>query len=259
VEGSSADGDDSALSSMESNDTYGSMVALFFYEARKQGMATALKGGRHQESMPRFGFQGQLKQPMGNRKVGAPMVLKGDMVQIMESGSPACYHTTVPQRARSFQDALEMFHLTEQTGDSALSLRNVILISLYPELDDKEYENRLLGMEDDRDVDHILKTYRVTCKGIQGVRVNLTKAHVHSSERLSSSYCTLRCRFSLCRVNRWSSAITEVPRDPRARIKESYPRDRIDRAIKGIQTMKQSQRDINSYLRVSDTSSHQAT
>jgi len=86
--------------------------------------------------------------------VGAPMVLKGDMVQIMESGSPACYHTTVPQRARSFQDALEIFHLTGQTGDSALSLRNVILISLYPELDDKEYENRLLGMEDDRDVDH---------------------------------------------------------------------------------------------------------
>ena len=36
VEGSSADGDDSASSSMESNDTYGSVAALLFYEARKQ-------------------------------------------------------------------------------------------------------------------------------------------------------------------------------------------------------------------------------
>jgi hypothetical protein len=101
VEGSSADMDDSASSSMESNDTYGSMAALFSYEARKQGMVTALEGGMHQESMPRFGFQGQLKQPMGNRMVGAPMVLNADMDQLMESGSPAGYHTTVPQRARS--------------------------------------------------------------------------------------------------------------------------------------------------------------
>ena len=50
VEGSSADGDDGASSSMESNDTYGSVAALFSYEARKQGMATALKGGMHQEA-----------------------------------------------------------------------------------------------------------------------------------------------------------------------------------------------------------------
>ena len=75
---------------------------------------------------------------MGNRKVGAPMVLNADMDQLMESGSPACYHTTVPQRARSFQDALEMLHLTGKTGDSALRLRDAILISRYPELDDKE-------------------------------------------------------------------------------------------------------------------------
>ena len=58
VEGSSADMDDSASSSMESNDTYGSMAALFSYEARKQGLAAALEGGMHQASMPRFGFQG---------------------------------------------------------------------------------------------------------------------------------------------------------------------------------------------------------
>ena len=148
VEGSSADMDDSASSSMESNDTYGSMAALFSYEARKQGLAAALEGGMHQASMPRFGFQGQLKQPMGNRKVGAPMVLNKDMDQPMESGSPACYHTTVPQRARSFQDALGMLHLTGDSGDSALSLRDAILISLYPELDDREYENRFLGMKD---------------------------------------------------------------------------------------------------------------
>ena len=45
-EGSSAEGDDSASSSMETNNTYGSVAALFSYEARKQGMATALKGGR---------------------------------------------------------------------------------------------------------------------------------------------------------------------------------------------------------------------
>ena len=69
---------------------------------------------------------------MGNRKVGAPMVLNADMDQLMESGSPACYHTTVPQRARSFQD------LTGETGDSALRLRDAILISRYPEVDDKE-------------------------------------------------------------------------------------------------------------------------
>ena len=38
-------------------------------------------------------------------------------------------------------------HLTGETGDSALSLRDAILISLYPESDDKEYENRFLGMK----------------------------------------------------------------------------------------------------------------
>ena len=109
-----------------------------------------------------------------------------------------------------------------------------------------------ITLRDNRDVDHILKTYRVTCKDIQGVRVKLTKAHVHSSERLSRSYCTLRCRFSLNRVNSWSSAIIEVPRDPRTRIKESHPRDRttsrrdIDNGAQQV---------ISSYLRVSDTSS----
>ena len=36
-----------------------------------------------------------------DRKVGVPMVLNADMDQLMESGSPAGYHTTVPQRARS--------------------------------------------------------------------------------------------------------------------------------------------------------------
>ena len=60
-----------------------SVAALFSYEARKQGMATALKGGMHQESMPRFGFQGQLKQPMGNKKVGAPMVPNADTDQLI--------------------------------------------------------------------------------------------------------------------------------------------------------------------------------
>jgi hypothetical protein len=50
VVGSSADMDDSASSSMESNDTYGSVAALFSYEARKQGMAAALKGGMHKDS-----------------------------------------------------------------------------------------------------------------------------------------------------------------------------------------------------------------
>jgi hypothetical protein len=53
----------------------------------------------------------------------------------------------VPQRARSFQEALEMLHLTGDSGDSALSLRDAILINLYPELDDGEYENRFLGMK----------------------------------------------------------------------------------------------------------------
>jgi hypothetical protein len=76
------------------------------------------------------------------------MVLNKDMDQPMESGSPACYHTTVPQRARSFQDALGMLHLTGDSGDSALSLRDAILLSLYPELDDREYDNRFLGMKD---------------------------------------------------------------------------------------------------------------
>jgi len=50
VEGLSLDRDDSAASSMESNDTYGSVAALFSYEARKQGMAAALKGGMHKDS-----------------------------------------------------------------------------------------------------------------------------------------------------------------------------------------------------------------
>ena len=67
VEGSSAEGDDSAASSMESNDTYGSVAALFSYEARRQGMTTALKGCMHQESMPRFGFQGQYALSMSLR------------------------------------------------------------------------------------------------------------------------------------------------------------------------------------------------
>ena len=175
VEGSSADMDDSASSSMESNDTYGSMAALFSYEARKQGMVTALEGGMHQESMPRFGFKGQLKQPMGNKKVGAPMVLNADMDQLGESGSPACYHTTVPQRARSFQDAVEMLHLTGDTGDSALGLRDAILISLYPELDDREYENRFLGMKDsDYWAEHAGQVRLVKCQReseLQGIEV----------------------------------------------------------------------------------------
>ena len=68
AENSSAEYDENSSSSMESNDTYGSVAALFSYEARKQGLAEAFKGGVHQESMPRFGFQGQLKQPMGNCK-----------------------------------------------------------------------------------------------------------------------------------------------------------------------------------------------
>jgi len=68
VENFSADMDDNSSSSMESNDTYGSVAALFSYEARKQGLAEAFKGGVHQESRPRFGFQGQLKQPMSNCK-----------------------------------------------------------------------------------------------------------------------------------------------------------------------------------------------
>lgn len=56
--------------------------------------------------------------------------------------SPAYYHTTVPQRARSFQGALEMLHLTGDTEDLALWLRDAILLNLYPELDDRELENR---------------------------------------------------------------------------------------------------------------------
>jgi hypothetical protein len=91
---SSADLDDSASSSMESNETYGSVAALFSYEPYKEGLAKAFKGGVHQESMPRFGFQGdfcniiicnfiiqiiffiQSKQPMGNKRVGAPTDLE---------------------------------------------------------------------------------------------------------------------------------------------------------------------------------------
>jgi hypothetical protein len=53
---SSADVDDRASSSKGSNDTYGSEAALFSYEARKEALAKAFKGGMHQESMPRFGF-----------------------------------------------------------------------------------------------------------------------------------------------------------------------------------------------------------
>jgi hypothetical protein len=40
-----------------------------------------------------------------------------------------------------------MLHLTGDSGDSALSLRDAILISLYPQLDDGEFENRFLGMK----------------------------------------------------------------------------------------------------------------
>jgi hypothetical protein len=61
---------------MESNDTYGSVAALFSYEPCKKRLAKACKGGVHQESVPRFGFQGQLKQPMGNKRVGAPTDLE---------------------------------------------------------------------------------------------------------------------------------------------------------------------------------------
>jgi hypothetical protein len=68
------------------NDTYGSVAALFSYEARKEGLAKAFKGGVHQGSMPRFGFQGQLQQPMGNKRVGAPMDLNAEADQLMESG-----------------------------------------------------------------------------------------------------------------------------------------------------------------------------
>ena len=40
-----------------------------------------------------------------------------------------------------------MLHLTGDSGDSALGLRDAVLISLYPELDDGEFENRFLGMK----------------------------------------------------------------------------------------------------------------
>jgi len=118
VEGLSADRDDSAASSMESNDTtvhlwVGSRPVLL--RPSKEWLRQARNGCGPQRRYA----QGQLKQPMGNGKVGAPMVLNADMDQLMESGSPACYHTTRPQRARSFQDALEMLHLTGETGDSA--------------------------------------------------------------------------------------------------------------------------------------------
>ena len=62
LEDSSADVDNSASSSMGSNDTYGSVAALLSYKARKEGLAKAFKGGVHQKSMPRFGFQGQYGQ-----------------------------------------------------------------------------------------------------------------------------------------------------------------------------------------------------
>lgn len=48
----SADLDDSA-----SDDTDGSVAALFSYETRK-----AMKRGVHQDSMPRYHFQGQIKK-----------------------------------------------------------------------------------------------------------------------------------------------------------------------------------------------------
>ena len=103
------------------------------------------------------------------------MVLNKDMDQPMESGSPACYHTTVPQRARSFQDALGMLHLTGDSGDSALSLRDAILLSLYPELDDREYENRFLGMKDsDYWAEHAGQVRLVKCQReseLQGIAV----------------------------------------------------------------------------------------
>jgi len=60
---------------------------------------------------------------MGNKRVGAQMVLNADADQLMESGLPACYHTTVPQRDS------EMLHLAGDSRDSALSLGDAILIS----------------------------------------------------------------------------------------------------------------------------------
>ena len=47
VEGSGADMDDSASSSVESNDTYGSMAALFSYEARNYGPQRRYAPGKH--------------------------------------------------------------------------------------------------------------------------------------------------------------------------------------------------------------------
>ena len=103
------------------------------------------------------------------------MVLNADADQLMESVSPTCYHTTMPQRARSFEDALEMLHLTGDSGDSALSLRDATLISLYPELDDGEYENRFLGMKDsDYWAEHAGQVSLVKCQReseLQGIEV----------------------------------------------------------------------------------------
>ena len=118
MEDSSADVDDSASSSMGSNNTYGSVAALFFYEARKEGLAKAFKGGVHQESMPRFGllwFSRPVEAAHGQQ----------------ESGSA---DGTECRRGPAH-------------GVRISSLRDAILISLYPELDDGEFENRFLGMK----------------------------------------------------------------------------------------------------------------
>ena len=119
MEGSSEDGDDSASSSSLTTPMGRWPPCSSTRHASKEWLRPS-----KEVCTPLFGFQGQLKQPMDNRKVGAPVVLNADMDQLMESGSPACCHTTVQQRARSFQDALEMLHLTGETGDSELSLRD---------------------------------------------------------------------------------------------------------------------------------------
>ena len=68
-----------------------------------------------------------------------------------------------------------MLRLTGETGDSALSLRDAILISLYPELDDREYENRFVGMKNsDYWAEHAEQVRLAKCQReseLQGIEV----------------------------------------------------------------------------------------
>lgn len=96
--GNSSADDKKGESSSSSDNTSRPTGVLPPLEVRLEESVKALKGGIHQEKLPRFGFQGQIKPPMGNKRLGVLAVLNADSYPTTESEASVNYHTAIPPK-----------------------------------------------------------------------------------------------------------------------------------------------------------------